>query len=71
MMVTRVTVVVGVLIYIGLWALVVAGASALMPILVVATVLVVLVAGGNLLQSYMGIPGRAQKFRQRPDDDAE
>ncbi len=69
MIVTRTAIVLGMIAYAALWMIVIAGATAFLPLVVVITVLVLLVAGGNLLQSFMGIPGRPQKFKTPDDED--
>ncbi len=68
MTVTRIVIALGVAIYVGLWVLALNGASSLVPLLVVPLVLIVLVAGGNWLSSYMGLPGRPQKFHDHGDE---
>jgi hypothetical protein len=56
----------GVLVYAGLWVVVAAGATALAAPLVLIPVLVVLIAGGNLLSGWLGVPRKPQQFN-RPD----
>jgi hypothetical protein len=41
------------------------GANTLLEPLLIPLVLVVMVGGGNWLSHYIGLPGRAQKFRDR------
>jgi 4-hydroxybenzoate polyprenyltransferase len=47
--------VVGLLIYVPLWILALNGASGLIPLLVIPVVLVIMIAAGNGLNSYLGI----------------
>jgi len=71
MSVTRATIVVGGVLYVGLWVLALAGARSLIEPLAIPLVLVVLVAGGNWLSHYMGLPARSQRFRERNDEGDE
>jgi hypothetical protein len=65
MKVTKATIVVGVLIYVFLLILAFNGATILLEPLLIPLILVVMVAGGNWLSHYMGLPSRSQKFRDR------
>jgi hypothetical protein len=65
MKVTKATIVVGVLLYVFLLILAFNGATILLEPLLIPLILVVMVAGGNWLSHYMGMPGRSQKFRDR------
>lgn len=56
--------------YAALWVCVLAGARSLVAPLVVFPVIVLLIAGGNWLQHWLGIERRAQQF-SRPGTDAE
>jgi hypothetical protein len=66
--VLRLTVAFGVLVYLGLWALAIAKAHGLIPVLILPLVLGLLVAGGNWFSQFMGMPARSPKFK-RPDDE--
>jgi hypothetical protein len=65
---TRGALIFGFLLYIFLWILFFAGASAFLPLLVIPPVLVVLVGGGNFLDQFLGIKHRAPKFRDRDEE---
>lgn len=65
---TRGTMIFLFLLYIFLWLLFFAGASTLLPLLVVPPVLVVLVGGGNFLDNFLGIRHRPPKFRDRTEE---
>lgn len=65
MKVTKITIVVGVLFYSFLLIIAFNGANTLLEPLLIPLVLVVMVGGGNWLSHYIGLPGRAQKFRDR------
>lgn len=69
MTVLRVTIGLGAAVYLGLWAIALSGASGLGPFLAIPLVLAVLVAGGNLLSHFMGLPARPTKFRDPKSDD--
>lgn len=56
--------------YAGLWALVAAGATSLEGVLITFPVLVLLIAGGNWLQHWLGIQRRPPQF-SGPSRDAE
>jgi hypothetical protein len=68
--VTRIAIVVGVVIYAGLWALAFRGATFLYPLLAIPLVLVALIGLGSWLTRYIGAPTHASKFH-RPNDDEE
>jgi hypothetical protein len=61
---------IGALFYLGLWVCVAAGATGLEGLLVTIPVLVVLIAGGNWLQHWLGVQRRAPQF-SRPGAVAE
>jgi hypothetical protein len=63
--VLRASIGIGVLLYAGLWVIAVNGATMLVPILTVPVVLAVLIAGGNYLSQYLGLPARKQRFEDR------
>ena len=65
MIATRVTIVLGVAIYVLLWVLALNGASSLVAPLLIPLVLAVLVAAGVALNRYMGIEPRKQHFKDR------
>ena len=60
----------GLVFYAGLWVLVAAGAANLEGVLITFPVIVLLIAGGNWLQHWLGISRRAPQF-SRPSSDAE
>ena len=61
---------IGALFYVGLWLAVAAGATWLEDVLVTIPALVLLIAGGNWLQHWLGVQRRAPQF-SRPGADAE
>ena len=67
MIATRVTVVLGLALYIFLWVLALNGASSLVAPLLIPLVLAVLVAAGVALNRYMGIEPRKQHFKDRDE----
>lgn len=67
MIVTRITIVLGIVLYVFLWILALHGATMLMPLLAVPLILVVLIGAGNLLENFMGIRRRGRG----PDRDGE
>jgi hypothetical protein len=71
MIVTRITLVLGVAVYLLLWALEIHGASSLLPFLVIPLVLAILVGGGNWLSQYIGLPERKVKFEDPTDKDSQ
>ena len=68
MIVLRSTAVVLALVYLALWGVALSGASSLVPLLLIPLALAVLVAGGNWLSQYMGLPSRSPKYHDPPDD---
>lgn len=70
MIVTKVTVTLGVLGYLALWILAINGLSYLVPMLLIPLVLVVLIGLGAWLTRYMGVPTRSPRFN-KPKDDLE
>ena len=64
----RLAIVLGGLIYIGLWVIALNGASRWVPPLMLPLILGVLVGGGNWLTRFMGIERKPQQFRKRNDD---
>ena len=50
------------LFYVGLWLCVMAGATGLVGVLITIPVLVLLIAGGNWLQNWLGVQRRAPQF---------
>lgn len=67
---TRATVVLALVIYVGLWALALAGATSLVAPLLIPLVLAGLVATGVGLNRYLGLPVRARPPREPgPDED--
>jgi hypothetical protein len=66
--VTKIAIALGVILYLALWALALSGASQLVPILLIPVVLVALVGLGSWLTRYIGAPTRAPRFRD-PDED--
>jgi hypothetical protein len=62
---TRITVVVGLALYVFLWVLALNGASSLVAPLLIPLVLAVLVAAGVALNRYMGVEPRKQHFKDR------
>jgi hypothetical protein len=67
--VTKITIAVALLVYVGLWILAINGARGLLPILIVPLVLVVLIGAGSALTRYMGIPTHSPKFNDHDQDD--
>jgi uncharacterized protein (DUF2062 family) len=67
MMWTKLTIVVGIALYVGLWVIAANGATSLVGPLAVPPILLVLVAGGNWLGHFMGVSSKPPKFKQ-PDD---
>jgi Mg2+/citrate symporter len=68
--VTRLTILGAILIYVFLWVVAINGASSLVAPLLIPLVLAVLVAAGVALNRYMGITPRKQHFQERDDPDA-
>jgi len=64
----RLAIVLGGLIYIGLWVIALNGASRWVPPLMLPLILGVLVGGGNWLNRFMGIERKPQQFRKRNDE---
>jgi len=62
---TRVTVVLGLALYVFLWVLALNGASSLVAPLLIPIVLAVLVAAGVALNRYLGVEPRKQHFKDR------
>jgi hypothetical protein len=62
---TRVTVVLGLALYVFLWVLALNGASSLVAPLLIPLVLAVLVAAGVALNRYLGVEPRKQHFKDR------
>lgn len=71
MRVTKITIGVGVLIYVFLWVLALHGAASLIPMLSVPVIVMVLVALGVALQRFIGITPRSPKFDETPTDGSE
>jgi len=69
--VLRVTLVVGVLFYVLLWALALDGASSMIEPLIIPLVLAAMVALGVALNRYMGIAPRRPHFDDSSVDDDE
>ena len=65
MIATRVTVVLGLALYVFLWVLALNGASSLVAPLLIPLVLAVLVAAGAALNRYLGVEPRKQHFKDR------
>ncbi len=65
MIATRVTVVLGLALYVFLWVLALNGASSLVAPLLIPLVLAVLVAAGVALNRYLGVEPRKQHFKDR------
>jgi hypothetical protein len=61
-------IVVGVVLYVLLWALALNGAGSLVAPLLIPVVLAVLVAGGVALNRWLGLPTRQQHFNDRDDE---
>ncbi len=61
---TRATIVVGLVLYAGLWVLAAAGASSLVGPLLVPLVLAVLVGGGVALNRFLGTSPRSPRFEE-------
>jgi hypothetical protein len=70
MKVTKATIAVAILLYLGLWVLALSGATALIEPLLVPPVLAALIVMGVALQRFMGLPARRPHFRD-PEDDSE
>ena len=68
MIVTRIMIVVGFVLYIFLWVLAFNGVSSLVAPLAIPLILAVLVAGGVALNRFMGITPRSQHFQDRDDE---
>jgi hypothetical protein len=64
---TRLTIAVGIALYVFLWVIALNGASSLVAPLLIPLVLAVLVAAGVGLNRYMGITPRKQHFKDRDD----
>lgn len=71
MSVQRITLVVALVIYLGLWALALSAAPGLVEPLAVPLVLAVLVAAGVWLQRVLGLEPRRQQFRDRDEGSGE
>jgi NADH:ubiquinone oxidoreductase subunit 6 (subunit J) len=73
MIVTKITIGVGVVLYFILLAISFSSPdfAELRNVLLVPLILVILVGAGNLMQGFMGIPGKSPKFRRPKDDDTE
>ncbi len=68
MIATRITLVVGLLLYCFLWVIALNGASNLIVLLAIPLILAVLVWAGLWLDRYLGITPRKQHFRDRDDE---
>jgi len=70
MSVTRITIAVGLLVYVGLWILEFNGANGLLAPLLIPLVLAVMVAGGVALDRFIGITPHKPKWddREKSDD---
>jgi hypothetical protein len=68
--VTRITIVLGMVLYAFLWIIALHGASTLEPILAVPLILVVLIAGGSWLTRYLGLTPKSPKFDDRDDGES-
>ena len=68
MKVTRATIAVAVLLYLGLWVLALSGATNLIEPLLIPPVLAALVVMGVALQRFMGLPPRRPHFRDGEDE---
>ncbi len=66
---TRATLVAALVVYLGLWAIALSGATSLIEPLVIPLALAVMVALGVWLNRFMGVAPREQHFRD-PEDDA-
>ena len=69
MIVTRLTILGALAIYVFLWVVALNGASSLVAPLLIPLVLAVLVAVGVALNRYMGITPRKQRFQDREGND--
>jgi hypothetical protein len=69
--VTRATIAVAILLYLGLWVLALSGATNLVEPLLVPIILAALVAMGVALQRFMGLPARRPHFRDPEDEPDE
>ncbi len=69
MIVTRLTVLGAVALYVFLWVVALNGASSLVAPLLIPLILAVLVATGVALNRYMGITPRKQRFQERDEQD--
>jgi Mg2+/citrate symporter len=67
--VTRLTVLGAVALYVFLWVVALNGASSLVAPLLIPLILAVLVATGVALNRYMGITPRKQRFQERDEQD--
>ena len=63
---TRVTILVALVLYGGLWALAAAGATSLVGLLLVPLVIAVLVVGGVALNRFLGTSPRSPRFEEPP-----
>lgn len=69
-MILKITAVLGLALYLFLCVVAIAnGADGLRNVLIVPLVIAILVGAGNLMQGFMGIPGRSPKFRKPEDDE--
>ena len=68
MIMTKTMIVVGVMIYVFLWALYANGDSVLLAPLLIPAIIVVMVALGVGLQRFIGIEPRKQHFDDGPDE---
>jgi len=68
-MVTRIAIGLTTVVYLILWMFALAGARSLIAVLAIPLVLVVLVAGGNWLSQFMGLPSRSVHFNEPDADD--
>ncbi|MGH9020309.1 MAG: hypothetical protein ACRDV0_04750 [Acidimicrobiales bacterium] len=64
----RVVLVIALVIYVGLWAIAIDGASGLVAPLAVPAVLAVMVWLGLQLERYLGLKPRGPKFHEREDE---
>ncbi len=72
MILTKITIAVAVVIYLTLTVVAFAnGADGLRNLLIIPIILAILVGAGNLMQGFMGIPGKSPKFRKPEDDDQQ
>jgi hypothetical protein len=68
MIVTKIMIVVGVMVYVLLWALYANGDSVLLAPLLIPAILAVMVALGVALQRFIGIEPRQQHFDDTSDE---